>query len=269
MPKLLIDGDVVVYRCGFAVEKSHYLVTSDSGIRGEVDNARDAKGLASDTGLIWSRKSVEPESHAIKLVNTVMDDIICRYGDSHEPVVYLSGSSNFRDGIARRAKYKGNRDAAVRPVHHKLIREHLCERYNASYTDGEEADDAIGIGMYAEPGSISVSIDKDLHQLAGRHYNWVTKEESVVSPRAANVFFYQQVLTGDPTDNVPGIKGIGPVKARALLAGCKGAKDAWRVCLDAYRSAYGADDGHAFAVETAQLVYIRRKPAEIWYPPGV
>lgn len=259
---LLIDGDVVAYRCGFAVEKTKYLC--EDGHKFErFDNAKDAKEHG---GLTWSRKEIEPEENALYLVDQVIKDILQRYPD-FDPRIWLSPSvGNFRERIATRAKYKGNRDAQLRPVHFKAIREHLCSRWDARDTAGQEADDAIGIDMHANPGSISVSIDKDLLQLPGRHYNWVDKSERVISTREASLNFYTQVLAGDPTDNVPGIEGIGPMKARKLLKIAKGPKDAWDLCLDAYKREYG-EDGEIYAIETAKLVYIRRKPEETWSVP--
>jgi hypothetical protein len=270
MPTLQIDGDVVVYRCGFAVEKTQYLVTDASYtvLRGFAAAAKDAKSdlVEYDTDVLWSRKEVEPESHALALVKSVIGDIRDRY-PNHEPYIWLSPSvGNFRERIATRAKYKGNRDSQHRPVHFNAIRDYLCSKYGARTTAGQEADDAIGIGMHDAPGSVCVSIDKDLKQIAGTHYNWVDKTESTISPRQAALNFYTQILAGDATDNVPGIEGIGPRKAAAILDKVSGAKEAWQRCLGAYGDVYGKD-GEAFALETARLVYVRRKPDEIWSPP--
>lgn len=266
MSRLLIDGDIVAFRCGFAVEKTRYLVQHRGGRWDEYDTAREAKADESRGCVIWSRKEVEPKENAIKLVDSVVCDIRQRYADL-DCRVYLSPSvGNFRDKIATRARYKGNRDGAARPTHLPAIREHLCKNYGAIVTEGQEADDAIGIAMYAAPGSVCVSIDKDLHQLAGKHYNWVTKDECTVSPADASRWFYTQVLAGDATDNVPGCEGIGPVKAAKILAGCKGPKSAWERVLQTYIKCHG-DDGPLFALETARLVYVRRKDGEIWNPP--
>jgi 5'-3' exonuclease len=65
-----------------------------------------------------------------------------------------------------------------------------------------------------------VSIDKDLLQVPGMHYNWVRDEKILVTPEVGLRKLYQQVLTGDGTDNIPGIYGIGDVKARKLIAAC-------------------------------------------------
>jgi 5'-3' exonuclease len=151
-------------------------------------------------------------------------------------------------------------------VHSTAIRDYLVGKWGAVSTVGQEADDAIGIDMSANPGSVCVSFDKDLLQLPGRHYDWVAKEERTVSAKEAGKFFWQQTLSGDATDNVPGCKGIGAIKAAKLLEDCNSNKECWERVLSVYKDVHG-DEGEAFAVETARLVYVRRKNNEMWSPP--
>lgn len=264
---ILVDGDTVAYRCGFAVEKTKYLVQSGESYCG-YDSAKEAKHAAPEGSVTWSRKEVEPEANALQLVRLVLADISDRYsGSCGDLVVYLSPSvGNFREKIATRAKYKGNRDASVRPVHHGAIRDYLRGEFGARVSDGQEADDDLGIGLSTSENSVAVSFDKDLLQVPGLHYNWVSKEETRITRRQGAMNFWVQVLAGDRVDNIPGIDGIGPSKAAKLLEGISGDKAAWEAVKTAYLQAYG-DDGLKFAVETAQLVYVRRKPHEMWQPP--
>ncbi|KAF2376292.1 hypothetical protein BSN82_18200, partial [Acinetobacter baylyi] len=98
-------------------------------------------------------------------------------------------------------------------------------------------------------------------QISGRHYNWVTKEAATISPKDAALNFYSQILSGDPVDNVPGLPGIGSVKARRLLSGVVSPSDAWERIVRAYEEAFGKG-GYDIALETARLVYVRRKRDE-------
>jgi len=265
MSKLLIDGDGILYRAGFAVEKTKYLVTDEHNVL-EFDDGKEAKAQTQNFGgLLWSRKEVEPEDKALMLASVIVRDIQDRY-PGHAPEIWLTPSvGNFRERIATRAKYKGNRDDKQRPTHYKAIREALLAR-GAKVAEGEEADDALGIEMTANPGSVLVSFDKDLLQVPGAHYNWVTKEEQTISERQGALNFWKQVLSGDATDNVPGLPGVGPVKAGKLLANVKNNKEAWAAVADAYFSEFG-NDGVVYAIETAQLVWVRRKPNQLWEPP--
>lgn len=254
---LLIDADGIAYRAGFAQEKSKYLVTDAACaiVVGRFDSAKETKGF--DAEFVWSRKDVKPEEEALMLASVILRDIRERYPE-HEPRLFLSPSvGNFRDRIATRAKYKGNRDSAARPVHFKAIRQYLVDKYEAQEAVAQEADDELGIAMTEHPGSICVSFDKDLLQIPGTHYDWVKKEEKQISVRDGWLNFWRQVLSGDPVDNVPGIEGIGPVGAGKILEGANGNKECWKRCVTAYTEKYG-EDGEIFALETAQLVWVNR-----------
>ena len=61
---------------------------------------------------------------------------------------------------------------------------------------------------------VIVSLDKDLKQVPGLHYNFVKKEFDTVTPQQGLINFYTQFLVGDTSDNIRGCTGIGPVKAR-------------------------------------------------------
>ena len=76
------------------------------------------------------------------------------------------------------------------------------------------------------------------------------------------MFFYEQILTGDRADNIVGLKGIGPVKAKRILADCDKEQDLW----DAVVTAYDGDEERV--TENARLLWLRRQRNEIWVPPS-
>lgn len=262
--KLLIDGDGIIYRCGFAVEKTKYLIVD--GVRNHYfDTHKEAKAFEPEGSDIWSRKEIEPLENALALVKGALEAM----PEHDDREIWLTPRvGNFRDRIAVTAKYKGNRETAKRPIYFDEITDYLVGKWGAQIASGEEADDRLGIGQTRlGNGSCIVSFDKDLRQIAGRHYNWVTKEHFEIDRRSADLFFYTQVIAGDPVDNVPGLKGIGPAKASKILSGCGSTVECWKAALEAYKSFYGDNEGEARALETARLVYVRRKPDEIWQPP--
>lgn len=80
--------------------------------------------------------------------------------------------------------------------------------------------------------------------------------------------FMVQTLTGDPSDNYPGLKGVGEVKARKLLEGITKPAEQWRVVLGAYQKAgHGLD----YALAMARCARILRPgdpmPPKLWQPP--
>ena len=219
-PVLLVDGDVVAYRCAASAEKTYYAVTEgNSKEAAYYDNHKEAKVHADEVGgWIWSRKEVQPEEFALQSCKTVLNSLLEKFPDSEDMIIYLSGVRNFRDFIWKTKKYKGNRDAVSRPTHLAACREYLSRVWGARTTDGYEADDALGIELSAVgDAGIVVSNDKDLDQLAGWHFNWVTGETYRITRRDSDCFLHEQILSGDATDNVPGGWGL-------LKQG-----DAWRV----------------------------------------
>lgn len=175
--------------------------------------------------------------------------------------------SNYRYLIDK--NYKANRKDQEKPVHFSALRKHLQETYNARVAHGEEADDLLGILQYSqatEDDSIIVSIDKDLNQIAGNHFNFVNGEQYYVSPVEGLRWFYKQMLIGDTSDNVKGIKGIGPAKAGGFLNGIHNESEMYNIIQELYISEFGpAADNELLT--TGQLLWIRRKQDELWQPP--
>ena len=261
---------MIVYRCGFAVEKTKYLLTYDDlnnsttvySVHEDAKSANDTIKESDFPLTRWSRKELEPLENALHLVKGVLEGIKSRY--AADCTIFLSGTRNFRDSIASTKRYKGNRDQQQKPTHFDGIREYLVSSAGAIVTEDQEADDAIGIAMQPERGDVCVSLDKDLDQLPGRHYNWVDQVEYEVGKREALLNFYAQVLSGDPTDNVPGLPGIGRVKARRMLEGASTPLEAWKIVKQAY---HDLDMSPEYLLEQARLVYIRRRPNEMWEFP--
>ncbi len=219
----LIDGDIVTYRCGFAAEHRRYIW---NGV--QYDSYADFREAAGAAGYkagdlkdeVEVVREVEPVSHALANVKSIMSTILSDVNASDHHV-FLSTGSNFRGDIATIMKYKGNRDGAPKPVYYEEIHDYILNKYSAVKLSSIEADDAMA--MCQRDDSVICSLDKDMLQVPGFHYNWVAEKAKkgagriVVSPEVGLRKLYQQVLTGDSTDNIPGIYGVGPVKAKKLI----------------------------------------------------
>jgi 5'-3' exonuclease len=55
---------------------------------------------------------------------------------------------------------------------------------------------------------IICSLDKDLLQVPGRHYNFVKQEFRTISPIEGRFNFYWQFIMGDKSDNIMGYDGV-------------------------------------------------------------
>jgi hypothetical protein len=257
----IIDGDIVIYRCAFAAEKTKYLVETSQGQFLSAENHKEAKNITETSGgVIWSRKVVEPVEHALQAAKTSMEAIVSRFGSYR---VYITGERNFRREIAVTQPYKGNRDRNKDPVYKKEVEAYLVERWGAIKTDQIEADDAIGIALSSDEAGCAVTVDKDLDQIPGWHFNWVTGESYRVSNKEADFSLYTQLLTGDPTDAIPGLPGIGQARAAAILADSKSSLELASRSWAAYRDKVeGFEKARAYFIEQLKLVFIQRKASD-------
>jgi hypothetical protein len=129
---------------------------------------------------------------------------------------------------------------------------------------GREADDWIRIwaneAKRAGQEYIICSIDKDLRCIPGKHYIMhYLKEKQVIldiSEDDAMRFYYEQLLKGDPTDNIPGVPRVGEVKAKALISDCLTEEDMQERVVSKYVEAYG-DDWYNHFLINAKLIHIQ------------
>ena len=273
---LLLDGDIMAWRAAAVAEKVRYLVLSEH-YTVECDSAKEAKKLAKeDMGEIWTRKDDKGEAFAEECLTTAVNSLLAKTKSGDNYVIYLtSPGRTFRHNVAVTKPYKGNREYLERPKHLKFTRDLLVERYQARFSrQGLEADDSLGIhATRLGEGCFIASIDKDLDQIPGWHFNWVTDRVYRVSRKDGDFKFYTQLLTGDSTDNVPGIDGIGPQTAAKILQGAKDSAELFQRVWDVYRSRVEGSDSHVWEYmrEQGDLLYILREsynPGELekWWP---
>lgn len=243
--KLLIDADILLYQYAHAGQE-----TFDWG-----------DGLIS----IWADLD-----ETISYLDQFVTELVKKTA-SDGYWLCLSGSSPFRYQIL--PSYKHNRKGTPKPILYGDLKEHMMRYHPFKMKHNLEADDLMGIMATRSDTYIIATIDKDLEQIPGWHFNW--KKDAVprwVTPKQANRWFYQQVLTGDPTDGFSGVPGIGPKKALAILDGVKTEKEAWQAVLDAYASK-GLDENYALVqarmariLRASDYDFEQGKPV-FWTPP--
>lgn len=287
----LIDADSIVFRCGFAVEhKQHKFYIKGEEHLGPFqiyEYKKDIPKEFKDDPEIFCEETVvvEPLENALHLVKQELDGIISATAATSYSV-YIKGKGNFREEISVTRKYKGNRDVTHRPKYEHEIRQYLKEYWKAEEVDGMEVDDKCAVEQtrlnqfdkfmglngveyvfkYETPESIIASIDKDMDQVPGWHYNFMKKEKYWVDEAQAIRSFYIQLLTGDPSDNIQGVKGTGIARAEELYEGVSREQDFFRIAKVEYDRVYG-DKGLEILTEMANLVYLRRAEGEAWQPP--
>lgn len=193
---------------------------------------------------VGSVKTIESAAHARRKMDTFMCNMLSiDLPDIFQWEVYLTGKGNFRYNKAVTVPYKGNRVGTEKPEYYHELRQHLVDKWEAKVIDGMEADDMLAIRQEALEESMIVTLDKDLDQITGWHYNFVKKERYFIDEKTALLNFYMQFLTGDTVDNIVGVKGIGKVKARKLLEG-KSESEMWSIVIEHLGLERSIENGH-------------------------
>lgn len=271
----LIDGDVVTYSSSFAAQKKYYSIGCTV-----YDSKRKAEKAASEIDFdfpISEEVILSPESHALSNAKELITKILDRT-KSTEYIVYITASgveSNYRYKLD--TTYKANRKEQERPVHYGAVRNYLTDTHGAKLITGKEADDAMGIRQWDHLNTenstptIICTVDKDLDMIPGLHYNWRKDVVYEVDDRTALRNFYKQLLIGDPTDNIKGIKGIGPVTADKILPIHYSESQMYDVVLSKYKHQYRERSIEAIlniVYTTANLLWIQREEGILWQPPN-
>lgn len=125
----------------------------------------------------------------------------------------------------------------------------------------------IAATKYGPEGAVIISLDKDLDQVPGFKYNFMYDVRYFVSPEQAIYNFHLQLMTGDPTDNIVGIPGVGKGKGAKFLHGMETEKEQIEEVMRQYQVRCGKEDWVKYLTEMGQLLWIRREPDEMWEPP--
>ena len=143
-----------------------------------------------------------------------------------ETKVALKGIGNFRYDIE--PDYKGNRKVSEQeedpnPQLTKRRKELNDYAYSLGHfqSDNCEADDVVSIwaqqSLDLGQNFVIAHIDKDIDMVEGWHYNFTKETLYYIDADTGWYKMCIQMLTGDSTDNIQGLKGIGPKKAEKLL----------------------------------------------------
>lgn len=153
-----------------------------------------------------------PDESLAEVKNTVdmfIRDWMLKAGATHY-VGFVTGDNNFRKQIAQTWVYKGHRLHIEKPSWYPQVKQYVIDHWKALVMEDMEADDGLAIAqtLFQRRGieSIIVTEDKDLLQVPGLHLN-KNKSDTVftVTEEQAHKNLWLQVVTGDATDNIPGV----------------------------------------------------------------
>lgn len=254
----IIDGDVLAYRS--FEPRWEYNVDAHGQRVFDIDP---------ETGKATPRvKTYTQEENAEYLMQTwqrferklpdLVDACFC-----DEYVMAVQGPGNFRAKMY--PMYKQQKSRAYKPSEMSqlvpTIRQLAVKGGLAIPSVGCEADDLIRIWANEARACgqeyVVASIDKDLLCIPGKHYNIKKEEFTDVDEAAALRLYYEQLIQGDQIDNIPGIVGIGPVKAQKALAACTTVEEYQYAVVDMYIRHY-QDQWHNQLLANGKLIHIMR-----------
>jgi len=194
------------------------------------------------------------------LCKKTLDDKISRIiedTNAKEAIVLIKGADNFR--ILSDPDYKANRADNVTPEVRERIK--MLYKYSEGFcmtSDGGEADDYCSILAYdtdSQGKTFIVShIDKDLNSIPGWHHNFKTGVFRFIEPEESYRFVMGQMLTGDNTDNIKGIRGVGPKTAEKIMKGVP-SEQLWDHVLAVWKDR--DTDWEKSFLKCANCIYIR------------
>lgn len=278
---VLVDGDIVAFQASAATDGRQYTLSNGESFKYH----KDAKKRALELDATFEVSFVpEPLQHSLWLVKKKMNDIkvnLEKMGVAGDTKVYLSSGGSYREKIC--PTYKANREGMRRPANLQGCKDYLLDECDAIVRPGEyEADDLIimeahSLTLSGDSIPVIATIDKDLRQYPTWFYNFDKKKLDNISAWNARKNFYSQLLTGDPTDGIVGIKGVGPKTAEKLLCNIDSEFDMYVVVLGEWLKRSPREVGESeelylarilHTVRTAgQLLYLSRSEGDIWEAP--
>lgn len=278
MPTLaVIDSDTPAFAAAISCEDYHYETPEGECYRRKADAP---KAIHGELIQVW--EATAPPKFAIarceKFVQGILEEAGC-----DDYVLFIGGEGNFRYDLPapKGFTYKGNRADIHTPFYLEECKQYLVECHPTVVCDGYEADDGCGIlvstGMEGYDELLLCHIDKDMDMIEGHHMRWSRNLNGKIHPAEFYTInhvdamhnFYGQLLSGDSTDNIPGLykltgkKLVKPIKEGLLKL--TNELDMWNYVKSVY-SKNGMKDENIL-IQIARLLWIQRSEGEIWVPP--
>lgn len=247
MTKLLIDGDMLIYRHAHGATEH---VDWGNGLWVSFGNQHIAMEGIHRTIKEWQEQF-----------------------KAKDVLLALSHKDNFRKKLCPR--YKAQRRLKEPAVLVKILRQEVAKAYPTLEIPTLEADDVIGIEATKENDrpTIMISSDKDFKQIPGVHFNPLMPLlglETVTKSQAEEAFLIQ-TLSGDIVDGYTGCPGIGKTKAKSILHGYTTLADAWERILTIYAQANLKPEDALHQARLAKILhaheYCPKQGVRLWQPP--
>lgn len=214
----LIDADTIAYGACCVCEYEYFdIEANENKFSINIDDALD---------------------HALGRIQQILDQTGCKSAE-----LYFTSGFNFRYTVD--PTYKANRVSMRRPEGLYEVKAGLLQFHSGSICTDYEADDIVAYIKLNRPEQyILCAVDKDiLKSVPGRHFNYYSSDQHNIQPKFietdekdALLFNYLQAITGDSSDGIKGVPGVGPAKAAKLINKDMTELEMWEAVVKAYES---------------------------------
>ncbi|MCI4435927.1 MAG: hypothetical protein JHC33_03845 [Ignisphaera sp.] len=224
---LLVDADTIAFATCSVCEYPEYLV----------DDAESMPTYDEKEGCVWHIDLDKALNMAMVRIEEILDITGCSSAE-----LYFSSGRTFRHDLTD--SYKANRNKTRYPVGLSNLKDLLLEKHAGEICKGYEADDVVVMLKEHYPDKyILAAVDKDvLNSVPGKHFDYYRGKSRdmgwvEVTEDTAAKWPYIQCISGDATDGIKGVPGLGPVKAKAIISKLTDTKDMWDAVVAAYKKA--------------------------------
>ena len=178
-----------------------------------------------------------------------------------EYMMAVQGCDNYRKDIYD--EYKMHRHKKPNELSHivRRLREKAVEDGIAIFSHGREADDYVRIWAEecrkAGVDFVICTVDKDLKCIPGKFYDLKKKTLEVISEEDAMRHYYEQLLKGDSTDNIPGLPKIGEKRAATILKHCKNEEEYRTAVVKQYKTTF-QEFWEDYLLSNGKMIHIQR-----------
>lgn len=250
---LIIDGDVLAYQaCKPRWQTKAKILGGTSYVSLDEDGNKIPLEYTAEEDAEYLERSWGNFKKDLELI---LDE---HWTDNY--LMAVKGPDNFRNILYPDYKLNRHKPEVKQNKFVPVIRKLAIKEGLAIDSEGREADDLMriwaGEAANHDVDYIICSIDKDLRCIPGKHHNLKTKVTDFVSQWEADRFYYQQLISGDPTDNIPGVPGIAAIKAAKALAGATTIEELQEVTVNMYIKAYG-DEWKDYLLANGKLIHLQ------------
>jgi hypothetical protein len=263
--RIIMDADTVVYASCAVCEFEAYDAEKDE--------------------MVYDINIQDAVEHAKGKIELILDLIGGKWENLE--VHFTGGKNSFRYDLLTEAfpdsehmHYKAKRQLKRTPVGLTALKKELLKIIEGAMHYEFEADDVV-VMLKKKYGADAIlcAVDKDvLGNTPGTHWNYYDSQKYGIemkwvdiSEDEANFNQYMQAITGDKSDNVPGIPGIGPKKAANFIELGMTEEELWGGVLQAYLKHCKYGDPLDMAILNMRLVSMHQlnenMEVVLWNPP--